>query len=102
MVSPSGMAKKALGAQRQTPRALLEAQRGQQRRQGGGHRALSVDLLQAQAFDPAAPDVLDESGQGRLQTGVISRDEGLQRAATALEVDDRIPAGEDDVGTRSE
>ena len=60
------------GAEGQPPRSLLEAVRDQRRSQRRGERRLAVDPLEREPLDPAAPHVLHQRDERRLEP-VVAR-----------------------------
>src|SRR4051794_20704632 len=100
IVSPSGIEQEPLlGAERQLPRPGAEAHLDQERLPRRPDDRLPVDALEREAPRAVGRDERGERLERRRHPRVAGLDEELQAAAAALDVDDRLGGGEDDVGT---
>src|SRR5215213_622850 len=89
---------RASGAERQPARTGAKADLGERGLPQRAHDGLAVDLLERDASDAAGLRVVGERLQRGADAGVVGGNERLQRSATALEVEDRLGAGEHDKG----
>src|SRR4051794_36347206 len=96
MVSPSGTS----GRQRELARSGPEAEVDQRLLVGRADDRLPVDALERQPPHPPAPHGLGEGLERGGDAPVAGLRQYLQALAAALDIEDRLRAGEHDIGAR--